>query len=120
MKSTLSRTTGKSLLQELLFEIPIEPKERIGASKKAVNTDEHAELKKDHIHKQYRSTVENRERHIKELAQLTMEKLGNRLDIIREQMQSAFHQKKYDVYELLSEWEMQTTITRLIKFDKEL
>ena len=54
------------------------------------------------------------------LSQFPFDKLGKKLDIIREQMEYAFKENKYATYELLCEWEKQAIVARLIKFEEKI
>ena len=109
-----------------LFELHQLPKEKVPpkktqtGAKKSKKIDDLDELKKTHhTHPEYKDTVHNSDKYIKTLSQLSFDRLGKNLDIIREQMEYAFKDKKYASYELLYEKEKQTMISRLLKFDME-
>lgn len=108
-----------------LFEV-VKQQKKIAATKKkskiknSKNSIDLDELKKTHhTHLQYKSTVANADKNIQQLLQLSLEKLGRNLDVIREQMEMAFKKKKYASYELLYEWEQQVSTARLLKLDSE-
>ncbi len=109
-----------------LFELPQQPQEKflpkkikVGVKKIKKNNDLDELKKTHHTHPQYKDTVENSDKYIKALSQLSFDRLGKNLDVIREQMMYAFKNKKYASYELLYEWEKQNIAARLLKFDME-
>lgn len=110
-------------LQLSIFEIPPPIKKvNLAKSRKLVfvvdNVDD--ELKKTHHnHVQYASTIKNVAKYIQILSKFSFEKLEKNMNLIQAQMELAFSQKNYAVFELLQEWENQHIHARLMKFDEE-
>ena len=119
MKSSSLKTTSNGNWGLLLMEPPPPPYNKKIKTEETISEDE-AEYRKVHHHREYHKTVAESEKNIQQISKHSNEKLGRRLDIIREQIELAFKQKNYPAFELLLEWERQTIESRLIKFDSEM